>query len=275
MLSLRNRFGIPGAISVVALVFALVGGAYAAGGSGGDAGASAKKSAKKKSKGVTVAQVRKIAKQEARKFANSNPGPQGPQGLPGAAGAQGPKGDKGSDGSNGSNGSNGVSVGTEAEPPFGNCGEQEGVKLTSAGGTNYVCNGAPGVAGPQGDPWTAGGTLPPGATETGAFSAFSGDEAAAAFTTISFLVPLAGALDESHAILVDAGGGDPTCTGTVANPTAPSGYLCVYEFGGTVTLGGILNLDEGEPGASTAGALLPVSFPAGGGFAWGAWAVTG
>jgi hypothetical protein len=30
MLSLRNRFGLPGLIAVVALVFAMIGGAYAA-----------------------------------------------------------------------------------------------------------------------------------------------------------------------------------------------------------------------------------------------------
>ena len=83
----RNRFGIPGVISVIALVFAMMGGAVAASNGGsGNATASAKK---------------------------GPPGPRGPRGKTGAtgpAGAQGavgpagPKGDTGSAGAPGKTG---------------------------------------------------------------------------------------------------------------------------------------------------------------------------
>lgn len=71
LFTLRNRFGIPGVISVVALVFAMIGGAYAANHNGG-ATASAK--------------------------AKGKPGPRGPRGKPGPAGPQGPPGPKGDTG---------------------------------------------------------------------------------------------------------------------------------------------------------------------------------
>ncbi|HKB50891.1 MAG TPA: hypothetical protein VKC63_05620, partial [Solirubrobacterales bacterium] len=62
---LRNRFGIPGVISVIALVFAMLGGAYAASDNGsGKATASAKAKA----------------------------GPRGPRGKTGPAGPAGPAG---------------------------------------------------------------------------------------------------------------------------------------------------------------------------------------
>jgi Collagen triple helix repeat (20 copies) len=85
--TLRTRFGIPGVISVIALVMALVGGAYAAGG--------LTKSQEK--------QVKKIAKKFAGKPGET--GPQGPQGLPGAKGEKGEKGDKGDTGLAGKDGS--------------------------------------------------------------------------------------------------------------------------------------------------------------------------
>src|ERR1700729_4312957 len=82
--TLRTRFGIPGSISVIALVFAMFGGAYAASNSasGGKATASAK--AKKGPRGP--------------KGATGPAGPAGPQGPAGPAGAQGPAGAAGKDG---------------------------------------------------------------------------------------------------------------------------------------------------------------------------------
>lgn len=77
---LRNRFGIPGVISVIALVFAMLGGAYAAT-DGANPGAIASKKAKK---GATGPRGPKGAT-----------GPAGPAGLPGATGPQGAKGDPG------------------------------------------------------------------------------------------------------------------------------------------------------------------------------------
>jgi hypothetical protein len=89
---LREPFGTAGLlVAIVALVFALAGGAYAA--SGGLTG-------KQKT------EVTKIAKQYAGK-----PGPAGSQGANGGAGPQGSaglKGDNGAPGANGANGANGT-----------------------------------------------------------------------------------------------------------------------------------------------------------------------
>jgi hypothetical protein len=236
---LRNRFGIPGVISVIALVFAMVGGVYAATGGNPLAGVS-----KKKKKGVTVKQVRKIAKREAKKYANSNPGAPGPAGP---AGPAGPKGDKGDTGATGSQG------------PKGDTGNE----------------------GPEGSPWTDGGTLPAGATETGSWS-FSSVVITeftffAAYEPMSFAVPLENALAEEDVHFVSPEEQEneevpAECTvegteGSAANPLAQSGHLCVFQS--DLAIGGGLYAVEGifkaggtsateEAGASTAGALLKI-----------------
>lgn len=88
---LRTRFGIPGVISVVALVFAMMGGAYAASNSGSG-------------KAATSAKAKK--------------GPRGPKGATGPAGPAGAKGDPGPQGAPGSAGSTGPQ-GLEGKPgPF-------------------------------------------------------------------------------------------------------------------------------------------------------------
>jgi hypothetical protein len=94
--TLRTRFGIPGVISVIALVFAMFGGAYAANNasSGGKATASAK--AKK--------------------------GPRGPKGATGPAGAQGPTGPQGPAGAKGDAGANGANGAAGPTGPTGAAG---------------------------------------------------------------------------------------------------------------------------------------------------------
>src|SRR5260221_8862752 len=93
--SMKRRMNIPLVVSIGALVFAMVGGAWASTGNGGHATASAKKRppGPRGPKGKTgpVGPV----------------GPAGPQGSPGAAGAKGdtgPKGDKGEKGEKGKTG---------------------------------------------------------------------------------------------------------------------------------------------------------------------------
>jgi Collagen triple helix repeat (20 copies) len=101
---LRNRFGIPGVISVIALVFAMLGGAYAANNSGGGkATASAKaKRGPKGPKGAT--------------------GPTGPQGPAGPQGAPGAKGDPGANGAAGAVGPTGPTGPTGAKGATGATG---------------------------------------------------------------------------------------------------------------------------------------------------------
>ena len=217
--TLRTRFGIPGVISVIALVFAMFGGAYAASNSasGGKATASAK--AKQGPRGKT-----------------GKTGPAGPTGPQGPAGAQGPaglKGDTGAAGGNGTNGTNGQSVTSSAEPPGGNCASG-GSKFTSSSGATYACSGATGAKGAQGSPWTAGGMLPSGATETGfwGYGAFPapfenapGGEGKSDYS-FSFPIPLASPPE----VIVVEGASAPGCPGLGEDrlPTADPGNLCIY-----------------------------------------------
>jgi hypothetical protein len=264
---LRNRFGIPGVISVMALVFAMFGGAFAASQSNDAGKATASATAKKGPRGPKGAT-----------------GPAGAAGSQGPAGPQGPKGDNGTPGSPGSPGSNGQGITTAVEPPFGNCGDQEGVKIVSSSGTNYVCSGVIGGPGPEGSPWTVGGTLPAGATLKGnwAFNADKSDEASPPppqefiVAPISFGLPLSMALDAAHAIYVTTlNNPDPTnCPGNVGDPKAASGYLCVYE--GVVTRQmGLMEINRDMGGGKTGATLLFSPPNADGGIGLGSWAVTG
>jgi hypothetical protein len=253
---LRNRFGIPGVISVIALVFAMFGGAYAATNSseGGKATASAK--AKKGPRGP--------------KGATGPAGPAGTAGPAGPAGPAGAKGDKGDKGDTGSAGAAGVSptgsefVGTKA----GHC-DEGGVEFKGAN-TTYACNGVNGVDGETG--FTE--TLPSGKTETGAWT-FSpigvGPFENLAEIAISFTIPLATEIPGTNVHFEPedySGAPGADCPGDVTTPTAKPGHLCVYT--GFLTQGGesapsekpIVRLDRGElsdqnvPGASKAGAIL-------------------
>lgn len=224
--SFRNRFGIPGVISVVALVFAMFGGAYAAsdnGNSGSEATASAKaKQGPKGPKGPKGA-----------KGDTGPAGPAGPAGAKGDTGAQGANGNDGANGNNGANGKDGVSpVGTSFGGSKGGCSEG-GVEFKGAN-TTYACNGK------KGEPWSVGGTLPAGKTLTGAWGvAIVPKETepdvyavTQGFSPISFALPLSaspegvlvGTTTEQKEEGVTLG-----CPGVVDGvPTANPGKLCVY-----------------------------------------------
>jgi hypothetical protein len=258
---LRNRFGIPGVISVIALVFAMFGGAYAANNSGaGKATASAK--AKQGPRGKTG------------KTGPAGPaGPAGPQGSAGAkgdTGAQGSKGDKGDNGEKGTNGTNGTN-GADGESPEELATLAPGEEGCVSGGVLYgtangdqfpICNGKEGKDGKEGSPWTAGGTLPSGETETGAWAA-TGDESDTngVYAAVSFPIPLEESLDESHVVwaigLPKPEGCNVPGTGP-SNPGAKPGYLCVYPG----SIGAFALFDHiGDPSANqelggTAGAGL-------------------
>jgi hypothetical protein len=260
--TLRNRFGIPGVISVIALVFAMFGGAYAASNSSGGGKATASAKAKQGPRGKT---------------GKTGPaGPAGPAGPVGPAGAKGDAGTAGSNGTNGTNGAPGQSVSASAAPPEPAHCEEGGSKFVVGASTTYACNGANGA---DGSPWTLNGKLPVGSTETGNFALGSesgtGIAFGYAFDAISFNVPLQTGLDATHAIYVSASGGNPTCTGSSGNPIAPSGYLCVYEgFSGEMGSCEVLSSGLGagtDPSGANIG-CLPEGAEAS---AIGTWAVTG
>jgi hypothetical protein len=216
-------------------------------------------------------------------------GATGAQGLTGAAGAPG-TGTPGSQGPTGPAGPKG-DTGTPGAP--------------GAPGTN----GKNGTNGKEGSPWTAGGTLPSGATETGvwagnslevqgreknteSFSAVKYEQ----LPTVSFPIPLAEPLvwseegtgePKNQVHYIDSEGMEvvnslqlvpnpPACPGTVVKPKAEPGNLCIYghrEDGGLATANEfIVDPSKGALGASTSGATI--AFLATGRNGSGTWAVT-
>jgi hypothetical protein len=207
-------------ISIMALIAALVGGAYAA--SGGF-------SAKEKR------EIRKIAKRVAKPGRQGPAGAPGVQGLPGAEGSKGDKGDTGeagkdgTNGSNGTNGTNGESVSIiplTADNGSGNC-EDGGAKFVNGTGQAFACNGTSGGGGGYPD------TLPSGKTATGLWEVLGESSVivadAAAASMISFPLPLAS--EPTEMVLIDS---DATteekekCPGGTAEPKATAGVLCLY-----------------------------------------------
>lgn len=271
-MSLRNRFGIPGVISVIALVFAMFGGAYAASDNGSSDKATA--SAKKGKKGP-----RRGPRGKRGKPGKPGPaGPQGPAGSQGAAGLQGPKGDKGDPGATGPQGPEG----DEGQP--GEDGE----------------DGACSVSEPE-------CILPPEATETGSWSIGTIATAPAGsfiYAPASFTLPLEEDLDAAHVHFLnpdgeelvqkpDFGGAEavePTGCGNdigpeanAANPEAAPGHLCVYASALTnisLSLFAPVIQDPsagggggGTLGASKAGAIIGF-LGENNALAFGTWAVT-
>ncbi len=171
-------------IASLALVFAMAGGAYAAG--------RYVVTSTKQIKPSVLAQLKGKA------GANGANGTQGPAGPQGAAGAAGGKGETGTTGPEGKEGKEGKA-------------------------------GKEGREGPEGSPWTAGGTLPEGATLKGDWSL--GGQASAkeqAFrTTVSFDIPLS-APPVKHFIKVNETPPNG-CTGSVTDPGAEKGNVCVFE----------------------------------------------
>jgi len=203
------------------------------------------------------------------------------------------------------NGAKGKNVVVAPESKGGNCPEGgSSVEVETEPATKeYVCNGQ------EGSPWTAGGTLPPGATETGAWSIRG--PVGNAFTSISFPIPMAVNGQKAKALVYFGNGEEaeieeepepgkivthPTkfrerCPGSVLNPTvANAGNLCIYysqisngqgqepgfgeaEFASFFTAS--FQVTTGNQGYSTTGAILKFALPAAGGFGSGSYAIKG
>ena len=248
--SFRNRFGIPGVISVIALVFAMLGGAYAASDDGGSGKASAS--------------------------AKGKPGPRGPRGKPGPAGPQGPAGPRAPQAprvtpaqpaptERRAAGATGPTGATGATGPTGKTGP---TGATGATGPTGVCGGAPCI-------------LPSGVTETGTWTMHKD----ILVTELSFPIPLPAPISNLNTETVAKGAAGPAgkCTGgTAENPKANPGFLCVYVGDGVVSSPsygkGGAELIGGE-GAGKTGALFSATsiegpFAGAVPFAWGTFAVT-
>jgi hypothetical protein len=266
---LRNRFGIPGVISVIALIFAMFGGAYAATNSGGGkATASAK--GKKGPRGP--------------KGPKGDTGPAGPQGPPGPAG---PKGDTGAAGSNGANGKNGVGVtSTELEEGDENC-ELGGTEFKSASPEpTYACNGAEGPPGP------VTGELPSEVTLKGMWGTtpLGGTTGTSLrLVSISFGLSLPEAPElhyineagkEAHVVLNEEEEPEviettsTQCLGSAAEPEANPGHLCVYAEKEINAFPPNYPEEAFLPTVAAHGALLTFLLKGPTGNASGSWAVT-
>jgi hypothetical protein len=258
---LRNRFGIPGVISIIALVFAMAGGAFAA---------------KSLSSGGPRA-TSSAGKRGPR-------GPRGPRGKQGPTGPQGPAGAKGDPGAAGANGTDGAAGLTGATGPTGKSGATGATGAAGAtGATGAAGVGTPGATGATGATGQSGftETLPSGAIEVGSWSGTIGPSGLD-FAPISFPIPLAAEMDETHVHIIGEGGtGGSGCTGGKANtPTVgiEKGHLCVYVFsvfGGEelVEAKFIRKAGKGEAGASTMGARVQVAGPQNGEVIFGTFAV--
>lgn len=304
---LRTRFGVPGVISVIALVFAMFGGAYAASNDGGDTTATASKNKgnnkrgkrnnrKKKQAGLNGKQKRQVIAIAKRFAGNGPPGPQGPAGLPGPQGfpgAAGAKGSTGSKGSKGDPGDDGKSVEVFpftkedeelSEPPGEPCELAGGmeVEIEETSEFDIVCNGKDGT-------FEASGF-----TQTGSWFATTDDEAESEVffgkTAISFPIPLTGPVPGTNIKVVAEGGtppaqcddGEGTAPGP-ENPEADPGFLCVFvaHTSGSPAFLSVSPQKPGSPpspfGASRSGVVLtPTSIGVPGPEeVWGTFAVTG
>lgn len=256
------------------LLFAMSGGAYAAG-----------KYLITSTKQISPKVLKALAGKPGVKGAT---GPAGPQSPAGPAGAKGEAGKEGPAGKTGSNGENVAAK--EVKTTETACAKQGGSSFTASGTTTFACNGREGregkegIQGQEGSPWTDGGTLPAGSSETGQWSLGQtetvGEGSKPVLTTsISFTIPLVKALGEAnvHYIGTEEGEGEAHaklpvgCSGNYKAPKAASGYLCVFtgrvlDFHSPakiVTLpellgGGVIVTDAeaGEEGAGISGAIL-------------------
>ncbi len=255
---LNEPFGKAGlTVAVLALVVAMAGGAYAAG-------------------GLTKTQEKQVTK-IAKKYAGK-PGAAGPTGPAGTAGAAGKNG---TDGTNGGPGTNGKSVAIGTTAP--GCGARGGHTIEVAGEAatkQNVCNGE------EGKPWTELGVLPEGQAETGAWG-FTRLPVAPGFgglqVPISFPIPLASPLSETAAHIVGISQtGPPECEGgTSEAPAAAPGNLCVYiTFGeNSAHLSGELepadltlaSPETVAPGTGKVGVMLSGSSLPEGAYGFGSW----
>jgi hypothetical protein len=236
--TIRRRMTYANIAATLALVFAMSGGAYAA-------------------SRVLITSTGQVSPKvlKALKGKTGPAGAAGAQGPAGPAGAQGPKGESGTAGAAGTAGPKGETGSTGARGPAGVKGE----------------------AGATGSPWTAGGTLPSGQTETGVW-ATSGPEGVSGAVTIaiaSFSIPLAEAVIP-NVIGEEEGEGEPHqnlpagCKGKSSKPEANPGNLCVFEI--TTTN---VTLSIPQDVVSTAGAFAAVGHNENEAFhGKGTWAVT-
>jgi hypothetical protein len=241
--SLREPFGKAGlAVAILALVLALVGGAYAAG-------------------GLTKSQEKQVTK-IAKKYA----GKPGATGAPGAAGTNGTNGKDGASGTNGTNGK-GVVIAAPASPgcPAGG----KSIEVEGSGVKSNICNGNPAQY-PQ--------ELPSGHTLTGHWAAsgfgsagFPNPGTGHVVGAVSYPISLAAVPAGPNQHFIKEGEAPPTgCSGTPEEPQADPGNLCIF----TQTEINVQNFNPIQSIDKTGFVYSDFTAAAGSAIIIGTWAVT-
>ncbi len=293
--AIRRRLTYANVTMTLALMFAMSGGAYAAG--------KYLITSSKQIKPSVLASLKGKAGAAGPAGANGAQGPAGPGGAvgkEGPAGKEGPVGKEGLEGKAGTNGTNGKSVtNSEFSGKREKC-EEGGSEFTVGSAKTFACNGAVGKEGKEGSPWTDGGTLPRGSTETGIWSySVSAKDIEEAEIPISFTIPLAKGLSSEECpkghpcqihfintsgLEVNPGGSTQAsaeCKGTAEAPSAEPGNLCIYAtdlgeaelplFDITINPG----VGSTRSQTATTGTIMLLNIGAGNGYRYGTWAVTG
>ena len=261
--SIRRRITYANVAVTLALVFAMSGGAYAAG-----------HYLITSTKQFSPKVLKALKGHAGARGAN---GANGASGAQGAQGAQGPQGAQGAGGPGGLEGKPGISVTSkQLTNKEAACNKEGGSEFTAGTTKTTACNGSP---------WTVNG-LPKGATEKGHWSLadfVKANQGSFVPTTISFVIPLASEPEESnvHFIGPEEGQGEPKqnlpegCSGNAGEPQAASGNVCVFTRA-------FQNMKKFGVGADRAGVtilLAPgaegVAAEEGSATAFGTWAVTG
>lgn len=277
---IRKRLTVTNVALMLALVFAMTGGAYAA-----------KKYVITSTKQISPSVLKQL---QGKAGPVGAPGAQGPAGLVGPAGTNGTNGTSGTSGKEGAKGDNGLAGATGATGPAGTRGSTGPTGPEGSDGTNGKPGatgptGAAGPTGPEGVCAKASCTLPSGSTETGVWGAASGTPASilgvehGVLATISFTVPLGEGLGSSKVHVIaegEKGTGDGTCptTSEASKPEAESGNLCIFITNqeNVKEVPGPLSLETFESGAGKTGSLLivPAKEITKSVSAFGTWAVT-
>jgi hypothetical protein len=195
----RKRVTYANVVMTLALVFAMTGGAFAA-------------------KHYLITSTKQISPKVLKALKGAR-GPAGATGAQGPAGSQGPAGANGKDGTNGSNGSNGAAGESVKVAAAGSseCAGLGGARFSNGTGAATACNGRTGFT----------KTLPSGATETGDWGVADNTTAFKEILSgVSFNIPLEKAPTPVY-VKANATSSEH-CPGTVAEPAAAPGYLCVY-----------------------------------------------
>ncbi len=279
--SVRRHLNPGTIVAIVALVFAMTGGAFAVTSKGGGSGPTAV-AAKKKSKAKVLRGPAGPRGPEGKQGPAGSEGKQGPAGPQGAAGAKGDTGEKGAPGAPGKNGEPGTDgKGVTVEETASGC-SAGGVTVEAEGSKepHEVCNGKEGK---KGNPAEFPETLPAGRSESGTWSMTVPTTKYAGvvyvgFASISYPISVPQGSVKNVEYVPHKTQETANCApGPFGEAEAAKGYLCVYgegeepsEFEAAVISASKIHTE----GLTLEFYNLATKGEVAEGIAWGKWAVT-